>query len=81
MVYKKVPSDYGLYKASDGSLYDIMEAVNVMTPQGKNVGWTEYNNIEEAAAAFDLTYIGPQDENTDSLTIMIQDILKEEVNS
>ena len=80
MVYKKVESEMGLYKASDGSLYDIMEAVNVMTPQGKNVGWTEYNNIEEAAAAIALTYIGPQDENTDSLTMMIQNILKEEVN-
>lgn len=63
MVYKAVESEMGVYKATDGSLYDIMEAINVMTPQGKNVGWTEYNDIEEAATAFNLTYIGPQDED------------------
>lgn len=81
MVYKAVESEMGPYKATDGSLYDIMEAVNVMTPQGKNVGWTEYENIDKAAAAFNLTYIGPQDNDTESLSNMIKQILKEEVNN
>lgn len=67
MVYKIVESDMGPYKASDGSLYEIMEAINVMTLQGKNVGWTEYENIDEAAAAFNLTYIGPQDEGSENI--------------
>lgn len=86
MVYKKVPSDYGLYKATDGSLYDIMEATNVMTPQGKNYLWDEFKNIYEAAKTYGLMYIEPEPEEPekkpiDSLTMMIQDILKEEVNS
>ena len=75
MVYKVVESEYGAYKASDGSLYEIMEAINVMTPQGKNVGWTEYDSIEEAAAAFNLTY-NPMTEDE----INILSILNEEVN-
>lgn len=80
MVYKKVESDNGAYKASDGSLYEIMEATNVMTPQGKNVGWTEYKNIEEAAAAFNLIYIGPQEEHAEPFDDIFKQILSEEVN-
>ena len=62
MVYKAVESEYGEYKNDEDVLFDIFEAINVMTPQGKNVGWSEYSNIEEAAAAFGLTYVGPQEE-------------------
>lgn len=62
MVYKAVENEYGEYKNNEGILYDILEAINVMTPQGFNVGWSEYSNIEEAAAAFGLTYVGPQEE-------------------
>ena len=75
MVYKAIESDYGPYKASDGSLYEIMEATNVITPQGKNVGWAEYENIEKAAAAFNLTY-APMTEDE----INILSIINEEVN-
>lgn len=62
MVYKVVESECGPYVSHDGIFCDIMEAINVMTPQGKNIGWSEYENIEEAAAAFNLTYIGIHDE-------------------
>ena len=57
MVYKKVPSDYGLYRAEDGLLYEIMEATNVMTPNGINYLWDTFNNIDEAAAAYGLTRV------------------------
>jgi hypothetical protein len=62
MVYKKVESECGPYQASDGSLYDIFEAINVMTPQGKNVGWDEFDSIEDASLAYGLTYIGEQED-------------------
>jgi hypothetical protein len=59
MVYKAVESEYGEYKNDEDVLFDILEAINVMTPQGKNVGWSEYTNIEEAANDFGLIYVGP----------------------
>ena len=61
MVYKAFENENGVYRNNEGILFDIFEATNVITPQGKNVGWDEYENIEEAAAAFGLTYVGPQD--------------------
>ena len=78
MVYKKVESECGPYQASDGSLYDIFEAINVMTPQGLNVGWDTFNNIEDAAAFYNLTYVGEQD--SESIEADIRRILNEEVN-
>lgn len=78
MVYKKVESECGPYQASNGSLYDILEAINVMTPQGKNVGWDEFDSIEDASQAYGLTYVGEQD--SDSIEADIRRILNEEVN-
>lgn len=78
MVYKKVESECGPYQASNGSLYDILEAINVMTPQGRNVGWDTFNNIEEAAAFYNLTYVGEQD--SESVEADIRRILDEERN-
>jgi hypothetical protein len=63
MVYKKVECEMGPYIASDGSRYEIYEAINVMTPQGKNVGWDEFNNIDEAAEAYNLIYSEPEEQN------------------
>ena len=62
MVYKKIESEFGPYQDSDGLLYEIFEAINVMTPQGKNVGWDEFANIEDASQAYGLTYIGIQED-------------------
>lgn len=61
MVYRAVESEHGVYKDEKGVFFDILEAINVMTPQGLNVGWDEYDNIEEAAKAFELEYIGIQE--------------------
>lgn len=61
MVYKPIESEHGAYRNNAGMLFDILEAINVMTPQGKNVGWSEYASIEEAAKAFELEYIGIQE--------------------
>lgn len=62
MVYKKVECEMGAYIASDGSRYEIFEAINVMTPQGKNVGWDTFNNINEAAEAYGLIYDEPKEQ-------------------
>lgn len=63
MVYKKVECEMGAYIDSNGSRYEIFEAINVMTPQGKNVGWDEFNNIDEAAEAYNLIYREPEEQN------------------
>ena len=63
MVYKKVECEMGAYIDSNGSRYEIFEAINVMTPQGKNVGWDEFNNIEEAAEYYNLIYSEPEEQN------------------
>lgn len=62
MVYKIVESEHGSYRNNEGASFDILEAINVRTPQGLNVGWVEYSNIEEAAKAFDLIYVEPEKE-------------------
>lgn len=59
MVYKAVECEEGCYRNNEGILFDILEATNVMTPQGLNVGWSEYTSIEEAANDFGLIYVGP----------------------
>lgn len=61
MVYKVIESEHGSYRNNEGLLFDILEAMNVRTPQGLNVGWSEYSNIEEAANAFGLIYIEPKE--------------------
>lgn len=89
MVYKKVPSEYGLYINVDGALFDILESTKVVGPLGINIGWDSFNNIDEAAAAYGLTRVPepepeepeePQHED-EILTSMIKQILQEEVNS
>jgi hypothetical protein len=62
MVYKKVEYEMGPYIASDGSRYEIYEAINAMTPQGKNVGWDTFNNIDEAAEYYGLIYDEPKEQ-------------------
>ena len=86
MVYKVVESEYGAYKASDGSLYEIMEAINVMTPNGINYLWDTFNSIDEAAIAYGLTRIPkPEPEEPEPPTEPFDDILKqilsEEINN
>lgn len=82
MVYKKEINEMGAYQSADGTRYNILESTKVATPHGINYLWDEFDNIYEAAKAYGLTYIEPEpEEPIDSLTMMIQNILKEEVNS
>lgn len=56
MVYKKVQNEQGNYIDSMNVRWDILEAHEAYTPQGKNVGWDEFENLEEAASYYGLTY-------------------------
>ena len=57
MVYKKIESETGAYQSVDGALFDILESTKVVGPQGVNIGWDTFNNIDEAAAAYGLTRV------------------------
>lgn len=57
MVYKKIESEMGAYQSIDGALFDILESTKVVGPQGVNVGWDTFNNIEEAATVYGLTRV------------------------
>lgn len=57
MVYMKIESEMGAYQSVDGALFDILESTKVVGPQGVNVGWDTFNNIDEAAAAYGLTRV------------------------
>lgn len=65
MVYRKVRDENGDYKDNQGVRYTIREAHEAWTPQGKNVGWDEFPNIEAAAQAYGLTYDPIEPEEAD----------------
>lgn len=73
MVYKLIESEAGPF-IKDGSYFDILESINVMTPQGLNYMWDYFNNIEEAALAYGLTRI-PEPEPV----VEYEEIIEEEV--
>lgn len=56
MVYKKVNNEKGDYKDNQNVRYDVLEAHEAWTPQGKNAGWDEFGSIEQAATVYGLTY-------------------------
>ena len=56
MVYKKVQNEEGNYIDAEQVRWDILEAHEAWTPQGKNVGWDEFESLEEAASYYGLTY-------------------------
>lgn len=56
MVYKKIQNEQGSYIDKQQVRWDILEAHEAYTPQGKNVGWDEYDSLEQAAQAYGLTY-------------------------
>ena len=62
MVYMKIESETGAYQSVDGALFDILESTKVVGPQGVNVGWDTFNNIDEAAAAYGLTRVPEPEE-------------------
>ena len=56
MVYKKIQNEEGQYIDEKDVRFTILEAHEAFTPEGKNVGWDEFENIEAAAKAYGLTY-------------------------
>lgn len=62
MVYMKIESEAGAYQSVDGALFDILESTKVVGPQGVNIGWDTFNNIDEAAAAYGLTRVPEPEE-------------------
>ena len=84
MVYKKIESETGAYQSVDGALFDILESTKVVGPQGVNVNWDTFNNIDEAAAAYGLTRVlepEPEDPEPEPYRDIIEQILSEEVNA
>ena len=64
MVYKKIQNEQGSYIDAEQVRWDILEAHEAYTPQGKNVGWDEFDSLEAAVQAYGLTYspIEPDEE-------------------
>lgn len=64
MVYKKIQNEEGNYKDVQNVRWDILEAHEAWTPEGKNVGWDEFESLEEAASYYGLTYdpLNPEEE-------------------
>ena len=64
MVYKKIQNEEGNYIDVQQVRWDILEAHEAWTPQGKNIGWDEFDNLEQAAQAYGLTYdpLNPEEE-------------------
>ena len=56
MVYKKILNEQGDYKDTNDVRYDVLEAHEAYTPQGKNVGWDEFENRQAALDAYGLTF-------------------------
>lgn len=56
MVYKKIQNNEGDYKDENNVRYNVLEAHEAWTPQGKNVGWDEYPDMQTALDAYGLVY-------------------------
>lgn len=56
MFYKKIQNEQGDYKDVKNMRWDVLEAHEAWTPEGKNVGWDEFENMEKALVAYGLTY-------------------------
>lgn len=56
MVYKKIQHEEGNYKDEQNVRFIVLEAHEAWTPEGLNVGWDEYPNLDEALKAYGLVY-------------------------
>ena len=61
MVYRKIQNETGDYKDANEVRYDVLEAHEAFTPQGKNVGWDEFADMQAALTAYGLIYDPLQD--------------------
>lgn len=62
MVYKKIANTKGNYKDVENVRFDLFEAHEAWTPQGKNVGWDEFADRQAALTSYGLIY-DPLQEN------------------
>ena len=56
MVYKKIQNEKGNYKNTNDVRFDVLEATEAFTPQGKNVGWEAFADMQTALQHYGLTY-------------------------
>ena len=56
MVYKKIQNEQGNYIDEQGTRWDVLEANEAWTPQGLNVGWDSFQNIEGALKTYGLEF-------------------------
>lgn len=56
MVYKKIQNEEGNYKNEKNVRFIVLEAHEAWTPEGLNVGWDEYPNLDEALKTYGLVY-------------------------
>lgn len=56
MVYKKIANEKGNYKDENEMRFDVLEAHEAYTPEGINIGWDEFEDLETALLAYGLTY-------------------------
>ena len=56
MVYKKIQNEEGNYIDIQEVRWNVLEAHEAWTPQGKNIGWDAFPNKEAALQAYGLAY-------------------------
>lgn len=56
MVYKKIQNNEGDYIDVNNVRFDVLEAHEAWTPQGRNVGWDTFENKDAALQAYGLVY-------------------------
>ena len=56
MVYKKIQNNEGDYKDENNVRYNVLEAHEAWTPQGKNAGWDAFPDKQTALNAYGLVY-------------------------
>lgn len=54
MVYKKIQNNEGNYIDNNNVRFDVLEAHEAWTPQGKNVGWDTFENKDFALQSYGL---------------------------
>ena len=54
MVYKKIQTSKGNYMDRNNVRYDVLEAHEAYTPQGKNVGWSVFESLGACLNAWGL---------------------------
>lgn len=56
MVYKKIQNEQGDYKDKQEVRWNLLEANEAWTPEGLNIGWTEFESKEACLTEWGLTF-------------------------